>query len=54
MRWDDGLWAGVYKEVEVQKVKSVNGNTKKFFVCKRKEKSWNIEPMKIKSPHFLI
>ena len=40
MTWHEGLWACVYKWVEV---KSMNGNVKSF-VCVRKEKSWNIEP----------
>ena len=40
MKWHEGLWACVYKAVEV---KWVNGNAKSF-LCMREEKFWNIEP----------
>ena len=37
MGWHEGLWACVYKGVEVQGVKRVNGNAKSF-VYVREEK----------------
>ena len=35
MKWHEGLWVCVYKGV---KVKTMDGNAKSFFMCKREEK----------------
>ena len=38
----------------MQDVKMVNENTKRFVLCVRDEKSWNIKPMDTKNIYFLI
>ena len=45
MGWHEGMWACIYKGLEM---KRVNENVNNF-LCMREEKSWNIEPNKTNS-----
>ena len=54
MKWHEGLWVGIYKGIEMQKVKIVGWNAKRFVCMYEGGKILIIESKETKNLYLFI